>query len=250
MAELEVKDVSFSYGDHQILDHINIKLGDRELVSLLGTSGGGKTTLFHVIAGLLVPQEGQVLLKGENITGQSGHVSYMMQKDLLLPYRTIEDNAALPLLLKGASKKEARQQVSSYFAEFGLEGTQKKYPHQLSGGMRQRAALLRTYMFSGEAALLDEPFSALDALTKGDMHRWYLDMMGRLPLSTLFITHDIDEAVLLSDRIYLLAGKPGRITAEIVIREPRESRINFALTDAFLGYKRQIMGEMGIEAGK
>ena len=131
--------------------------------------------------------------------------------------------------------------MGTYFAEFGLEGTQKKYPHQLSGGMRQRAALLRTYMFSNDVALLDEPFSALDTLTKSAMHDWYLDVMEQIHMSTLFITHDIDEAILLSDRIYLLGGKPGQITDEIVIREPKPRRKDFNLTEAFLAYKRQIL---------
>ena len=161
--------------------------------------------------------------------------------DLLLPYRTIEDNVALPLLLKGTKKEEARNQVRPMFAQFGLEGTQKKYPAQLSGGMRQRAALLRTYMFSQEVALLDEPFSALDTLTKSAIHRWYLDVMEKIHLSTLFITHDIDEAILLSDRIYLLSGSPGEIRDEIIIKEPKPRREDFNLTPEFLEYKRRIL---------
>ncbi len=168
----------------------------------------------------------------------------MLQKDLLLPYRTIEDNVALPLLIKGENKKAARQKAGELFQEFGLEGTQKKYPKQLSGGMRQRAALLRTYMFSKNVALLDEPFSALDTLTKSDMHRWYLDVMDKIHLSTLFITHDIDEAILLSDRIYLLTGRPGRITEEIVIREPKPRRKDFNLTEEFLEYKKDILKKL------
>ena len=127
------------------------------------------------------------------------------------------------------------------FAQFGLEGTQKKYPAQLSGGMRQRAALLRTYMFSQNVALLDEPFSALDTLTKSAIHKWYLAMMEKIQLSTLFITHDIDEAILLSDRIYLLSGSPGEIVEEIIIKEPKPRREDFNLTPEFLAYKRQIL---------
>ena len=184
------------------------------------------------------------MLDGRDITGQPGNISYMLQKDLLLPYRTIEDNVALPLLIKGENKKAARQKAGELFQEFGLEGTQKKYPKQLSGGMRQRAALLRTYMFSKNVALLDEPFSALDTLTKSDMHRWYLDVMDKIHLSTLFITHDIDEAILLSDRIYLLTGRPGRITEEIVIREPKPRRKDFNLTEEFLEYKKDILKKL------
>lgn len=241
MEKLEVKNVSRSFDGKPVLRDISIELNRGELVCLLGVSGGGKTTLFNVISGLLKPDQGKVLLDGKNITNQPGHISYMLQKDLLLPYRTIEDNAALPLLLKGMKKKEARKQVSPMFAQFGLDGTQKQYPSQLSGGMRQRAALLRTYMFSQDVALLDEPFSALDRLTKSSMHKWYLDVMERIQLSTLFITHDIDEAILLSDRIYLLSGSPGEITGEVIIREPKPRSEDFNLTAEFLGYKRQIL---------
>ena len=242
MNKLEVHNVSYSYdGKTNVIENINLTLGKGELVSLLGVSGGGKTTLFNVIAGLNPPQTGEILLDGVNIAGIPGKISYMMQKDLLLPYRTIEDNVALPLLIHGMKKAEARKKVGAYFTEFGIEGTQKQYPAELSGGMRQRAALLRTYMFSGDVALLDEPFSALDTLTKSEMHRWYLDVMESIKLSTIFITHDIDEAILLSDRIYLLGGRPGTIAEEIVIQEPKPRRRDFNLTEDFLSYKRQIL---------
>ncbi len=241
MAELKVSGITFAYEEMPVLADVSLELHEQELVSILGASGCGKTTLFHIISGLNKPQQGKVILNGKDITGCPGQISYMMQKDLLLPYRTIEDNVILPLLLKGEKKKEARKKVSLYFEEFGLEGTQKKYPRQLSGGMRQRVALLRTYMFSSDVALLDEPFSALDTLTKGEMHRWYLDVMDKIHLSTLFITHDIDEAILLSDRICLLSGKPGRVTEEIVIEEPRPRKKEFNLTEEFLEYKRRIL---------
>lgn len=248
MAVLEVKNVTFSYdGVNKILNNVDLRLNEGELVCLLGVSGGGKTTLFNIIAGLLEPQQGQVLLNGEDITGQSGKVSYMLQKDMLLPYRTVEDNVALPLIIKGMKRKEARQKVGAYFEEFGIEGTQKRYPVELSGGMKQRAALLRTYLFSAQVALLDEPFSALDTLTKSEMHRWYLDVMDRIRLSTLFITHDVDEAILLSDRIYLLDGMGG-LTDEIVIKEPKPRRKEFVLSEEFLQYKRDIIAR--IYAGK
>lgn len=245
MAQLKVSHVSKAFGDQEILKDVTLELHDNELVSLLGVSGGGKTTLFNVISGLLKPEEGQVILDEKDITGQPGNVSYMLQKDLLLPYRTVEDNVALPLIIKGEKKKAARKKVQPYFAEFGLAGTEKKYPSQLSGGMRQRAALLRTYMFSDKIALLDEPFSALDTLTKSAMHKWYLKVMEQIHLSTIFITHDIDEAILLSDRIYLLTGQPGKITGEIKICQPKPRREDFNLTPEFLEYKRQILEELG-----
>jgi len=241
MAELKVTDVTLSFDGQKIIEDISLELHEGELVSLLGTSGGGKTTLFNVISGLHMPEQGKVEIDGKDVTGKSGNVSYMLQKDMLLPYKTIEDNVALPLIIKGEKKDQARKKVGAFFEEFGLEGTQKKYPHQLSGGMRQRAALLRTYMFSKEVALLDEPFSELDTLTKSEMHRWYLDVMDKIKLSTLFITHDIDEAILLSDRIYLLTGTPGHISHEIVIHEPRPRKREFTLTEEFLAYKKKIL---------
>lgn len=244
METLEVRGVSVSFDGRKVLEDVSVALRKGELVCLLGVSGGGKTTLFNVISGLLKPDAGQVLLDGEDITGKPGHISYMLQKDLLLPYRTIEDNVALPLLLRGVKKREARKQASALFEEFGLGGTEKLWPSQLSGGMRQRAALLRTYLFSQDVALLDEPFSALDTLTKSAIHRWYLDVMERIHLSTLFITHDMDEAVLLSDRIYLLTGQPGRITSEIVVEEPRPRRQDFNLSPEFLQYKRRIQEQL------
>lgn len=250
MEKLKVLGVSKSFDGEAVIQDIHIRLQEWELVSLLGISGGGKTTLFNVIAGLSQPDEGRVLLDGRDITGRPGNVSYMLQKDLLLPYRTIVDNVALPLLVKGVGKREARERAAAQFAQFGLEGTEKKYPSQLSGGMRQRAALLRTYLFSADVALLDEPFSALDMLTKGAVHSWYLDVMERIRLSTLFITHDIDEAILLSDRIYLLTGRPGRITGELEITEPRPRRKDFNLTGGFLDYKREILRRLGGENGK
>lgn len=242
MSILQVKDVSKSFEDGAVIRNISLELHQGEIVSLLGASGGGKTTLFNIISGLSLPDEGEVYLEGKPITGQPGHVSYMLQKDLLLAYRTILDNVALPLVVRGMKKQVAREKASSYFAEFGLEGTQEKYPAQLSGGMKQRAALLRTYLFSEKVALLDEPFSALDMLTKGTVHEWYLEVMEKIRLATLFITHDIDEAILLSDRIYLLTGKPGQITKEIVIKEPKPRRKDFNLSEVFLEYKKEIIG--------
>ena len=241
MDKLEVRGVSKSFDGKPILQDVSLMLRQGELVSLLGVSGSGKSTLFNIISGLILPDEGRVFLNGEDVTGTSGNISYMLQKDLMLPYRTIQDNVALPLLLQGMKKRAARAKACELFEQFGLEGTQNKYPAQLSGGMRQRAALLRTYLFSQDVALLDEPFSALDTLTKREMHRWYQSVMECIQLSTLFITHDIDEAILLSDRIYLLSGQPGRIMDEIVIDRPRPRGDDFTLTEEFLNYKKYIL---------
>ena len=244
MALLKAEHISKSYGEKQVLQDINVHLEQGELVSLLGVSGSGKTTLFHILSGLVTPDEGRVFLRGKDVTSTPGSISYMLQKDLLLPHKKVIDNVSLPLVLKGMKKAQAREQADPLFAEFGLEGTQYQYPSQLSGGMRQRAALLRTYLSSDGVALLDEPFSALDTLTKTSIHKWYLEIMQHIDLSTLFITHDIDEAILLSDRIYILNGTPGEIRDEIVIKEKKPRTENFALSDAFLEYKRQIISKL------
>ncbi len=246
MSILNVKNVSKAFDQNKIIDNIDIELNEGEIVSLLGASGGGKTTLFNIIAGISNPDTGYVYLDGENITGRSGMVSYMLQKDMLLPYKTVLDNVSLPLVINGMKKKEAREHARPYLKQFGLEGYEDKYPRALSGGMRQRAAFLRTYLFSGKVAILDEPFSALDMLTKTELHSWYMDIMREIKLSTLFITHDIDEAIMLSDRIYILTGKPGTITKEIVIAEGKYKPENFNLTEEFLNYKLQVVDALKV----
>ena len=240
-AALRAEHVTKSYGGRTVIQDVSLRLEQGELVCLLGISGAGKTTLFHSLSGLERPEEGRVLLFGEDVTGTPGKISYMLQRDLLLPHKKIPDNAALPLVIRGVRAREARERALSYFPQFGLEGTEDKYPAQLSGGMRQRAALLRTFLGARGVALLDEPFSALDALTKREIHRWYMEMMDQLRLTTLFITHDIDEAVLLSDRVCVLSGRPGRIAAEIRVDPPRPRDLSFSLSGEFLAYKRQIL---------
>lgn len=241
MDKLIASNINVSFQNVSIIKDISITLNHGEIVCLLGVSGAGKTTLFNVLSGLLMPDKGKVTLDKEDITGKSGKLSYMLQKDMLLPYKTIVDNVSLPLRIKGIKKKVARETASNYFKEFGIEGTQNKYPKQLSGGMRQRAALLRTYLFSDQVALLDEPFSALDTITKGNMHEWYLAVMEQIKLSTLFITHDIDEAILLSDRIYIMTGRPGKITEEISITNPKPRGKDFLVSNDFITYKKQIL---------
>lgn len=247
MGYLNAENITRSFDGVKIIENVSIHLNEGEIVSLLGVSGGGKTTLFNILSGLDTPDnDGKVMLNGKDITGKPGEISYMLQKDLLQPHYTVLDNVVLPLIVKnGMKKKDARKKAEGYFASFGLDGAQKKYPHQLSGGMKQRAALLRTYLASEGVALLDEPFSALDTITRSSIHKWYLDIMKEIKLSTLFVTHDIEEAILLSDRIYILSGKPGKISDEIIIDLPKPRPENVTMSEAFLQYKRMIIEKIG-----
>lgn len=238
---LQIEQISKRFGSRDVLHDINIHLAAQETVAIVGVSGTGKTTLFNLVAGLDQPDTGRVLLNDIDITNTTGHVGYMFQKDLLLPTATIVDNVALPLRLKGMSKRAAREQASPAFARFGLDGTQHLYPAALSGGMKQRAALLRTYFMHKPLMLLDEPFSALDAITKRDLHLWYQQMREELKLSTLLITHDIDEAILLADRIYLVGNAPTTVLDELVVDRGNTSLAEFELTPTFAATKRQIL---------
>jgi ABC-type nitrate/sulfonate/bicarbonate transport system ATPase subunit len=229
-----------------VVEDVDLDLPQGGFVSLLGPSGGGKTTLFNVLSGVDYPDAGRFLLSCGDITGISGRVSYMLQKDLLLDHRTVLDNVILPLIIRGKNKGEAREYAASFFPHFGLGGYEKKYPRELSGGMRQRAALLRTCMMRNPVILLDEPFSALDAITRIKMQNWYQDIAGEMGLSTLFITHDVEEAVTLSDRVYILNGKPGRITECIDIHPPRPRTRDFPISPEFAKFKGGILEAIGL----
>ncbi len=239
--KLKVNNISKRFDELSVVDDISLEVKKNEFVSLLGPSGSGKTTLFNIIAGLLKPDEGNIVIDGEDFTGKTGRVSYMYQKDLLLPWKKIIDNVALPLLIKGMRKKEAREKVQEHFKIFGLEGFEYKYPFQLSGGMRQRAALMRTYMFSRDIILLDEPFGGLDAITKRRMQYWLLEILEDLKASVFFITHDIEEALLLSDRIYILSDRPAQIKEELIVDLPKPRKSEIITSNKFNEMKKDIM---------
>lgn len=244
-ATLEARDLALAWEGEVIVSDVSFALAPGELVCLVGRSGSGKTTLFHALAGLTEPVRGRVLLDGADITGEPGHVSYMLQKDLLLPQRRVLDNVTLPLLAKGMGKREARAKADALFAEFGLAGTERFYPHQLSGGMRQRAALLRTYLMDNPVILMDEPFSALDALTRADMRRWFVNTLTAHNLTAMLVTHDVDEALAVADRILVLAkpapDAPATLVGEIPIEASREARESYLLSPSALEAKRQLL---------
>ena len=237
--------VAKNYEGDPVVQDIGVDLPQGGFVSLLGPSGVGKTTLFNVLAGLDRPDAGRVFLEGEDITGLPGRVGYMPQKDLLLEHRTVLGNVILPLLIRGEKKNLARQHAAGFFPRFGLSGYEQKYPCQLSGGMRQRAALLRTCMTHNRVILLDEPFSALDAITRGEMQDWYREIAESMGLSTIFITHDVGEALLLSDTVYILNGRPGRITSAVTVQPPRPRDRDFPFSPEFAAQKREILRLIG-----
>ena len=217
MAQINVRNISKSLDKLFTLDDISLTVDCQEFVVILGPSGCGKSTLLNVISGLITPDQGRIELDGEDWTGRTGRISYMQQKDLLLPHKNVLDNVGIPLLLKGIPKIEAQNTVRGYLKDFGLEGFEKYYPRQLSGGMRQRAALLRTYLFTSDIMLLDEPFASLDAITRRKMQLWLKELCNNYRPSVLFVTHDIDEALLLADTVYVLTSRPAKVQLKIKI---------------------------------
>lgn len=239
--KVETSHLNMKYEGTSILSDISIELHEKEFVSILGPSGCGKSTLFNIIAGLIEPESGDVEIDGLSHMGKSGRVSYMHQKDLLLPWKTILDNVCIPLILKGQDKAVSGEKALGYFELFGLSGFESKYPHQLSGGMRQRAALLRTYLFSDDIILLDEPFGGLDAITKRKMQAWLLEVLNQLNASVFFITHDIEEAILLSDRIYVLSERPAEVKMEIEVGMERPRNPEIVTSPKFNEIRKQIL---------
>jgi ABC-type nitrate/sulfonate/bicarbonate transport system ATPase subunit len=204
-----------------VLDSVSLTVAPSEFVSIIGPSGCGKSTLLNIIAGLAQPDLGIILLDGDTSHRRLGRVGYMQQKDLLLPWRTILENAMLGLELQGMSRRLARVRAEDLTEIFGLKGFENQYPFALSGGMRQRAAFLRTMLLDQEIVLLDEPFGALDALTRVQMQEWLLDLWRSLGKTIIMITHDVDEALLLSDRVYVFTSRPGMVKMVIDVNVTR-----------------------------
>jgi ABC-type nitrate/sulfonate/bicarbonate transport system ATPase subunit len=205
--------------DLKVLDQIDLAIEPGWFTAFIGPSGAGKSTLFNVITGLIKPDQGQVLISGEQVTGKTGHVAYMPQKDLLLPWRNVIRNATAGLEALGTPVAEAAERAQEMLGLFGLEGFDEAYPGTLSGGMRQRVALLRTVLLDKPVLALDEPFGALDALTRRQMQLWLAELRTRLGKTILFITHDIEEALFLSDEIVVLSNRPARILRRFTVPE-------------------------------
>jgi ABC-type nitrate/sulfonate/bicarbonate transport system ATPase subunit len=224
-AELEVRDLSktFLWGDERLLtlEHVELTAHAGEFIALIGPSGCGKSTLFHILAGLDAPSEGEVLIDGRPLERRLGAFAFMPQRDALLPWRRTIDNVTIGLELAGERRGAARERAAPLLERFGLGGFESAWPWQLSGGMRSRAAFLRTVLLGKPAMLLDEPFGALDGITRSELQQWLLEVWSEVPTTVALITHDVAEAVFLADRVYVMTPRPGRIATVIDVDLPR-----------------------------
>lgn len=243
---LEFEKVTFSYEESRgaILESLNFDIKEGEFVSIVGASGSGKSTLFRLITGLEIEQTGRILINGQQHHSRLGHVGYMPQEDLLLPWRTILDNAALPLELKGVAKGKAYAQVKELLSEFGLEGYEHRFPANLSGGMKQRVSFLRSVLSGSNVLLLDEPFSALDAITRLSMQEWLLEQWQKRKQTILFITHDVQEALFLSDRIFIFDKQPLKEFQQVKVPLERPRSLQDIDRPEIVKLKHQLMEEL------
>jgi len=252
--QLSVRNVSKSFrdkaGEVRVLEDLSFSINERDFVSIIGPSGCGKTTIFNIIAGLLEPDSGSILYRGEEIESLRGRVGYMMQKDLLFPWRTVLQNVLLGLEMKGVAREVAEARAHEYLKQFGLAGFENAYPKTLSGGMRQRVALIRTLIMDPDILLLDEPFSALDYQTRLYLEGVLKDAVETYNKTVILVTHDIDEAVALSKRVVVLSGRPARVktvhTIDIDARSPIAARSD----SQFSGYFHALCAELDIQTEK
>src|SRR6266576_1578799 len=228
-------------GTFRAVAPLNLSIESGRFVSLVGPSGCGKSTIFNIIAGLLEPTGGRVLIDGIDATGTIGRVGYMLQKDLLLPWRTVLDNVILGMEIQGKPLKAARERALPLLQRYGLAGFEHLYPNALSGGMRQRAALLRTLLFDTDVILLDEPFGALDAQTKLQMQEWLMQLWSDFKKTVVFVTHDVEEAIYLSDEIHVMGTRPGRVLESIPITLARPRIRGSVLSGEFLAIKERCL---------
>jgi ABC-type nitrate/sulfonate/bicarbonate transport system ATPase subunit len=229
------------------LRDISLKVMPGEFVTIIGASGSGKSTLFNLCVGLLEPDEGSIVIDGDQAQSRLGMLGYMPQRDLLLPWRTVLDNVLVPLDITGVPRRESREQALEMFQRFGLEGFERDYPASLSGGMRQRAALLRTWMTGCRTLLLDEPFGALDALTRKELQDWLLGVWQDYGRTVVFITHDVEEAVYLADRVIVLSSRPGTVKRELAVDLARPRRQRMVAEPGFGGLVTGLLSDLGVD---
>jgi ABC-type nitrate/sulfonate/bicarbonate transport system ATPase subunit len=229
---VELATVTKSFGTRRVLDGIDLAVRQGEFVSVIGPSGCGKSTVFGIVAGLDSPDSGSV---------SAPTCAHMPQKDLLFPWRSVLENTALGLEVQRLPKKQARARAAELFPRFGLAGFEDARPHQLSGGMRQRAALLRTVVQDRSVLLLDEPFGALDSLTRTEMQTWLQDVWQQYRWTVLMITHDVREAVFLSDRVIVLSARPATVRREVVVDLPRPRELPIVTSPEFAAVERELI---------
>ena len=228
-------------GAFTALADVTLAVPSGRFVSLIGPSGCGKSTIFNIVAGLQEPSAGRVVIDGVDATGTIGRVGYMLQKDLLLPWRTLIDNIILGMEIQGVPLRQARDKALPLLRRYGLAGFEHAYPNALSGGMRQRAALLRTLLFDTDVILLDEPFGALDAQTKLQMQEWLLQIWSDFGKTVVFVTHDVEEAVFLSDEVHVMGTRPGRVVETLAVDLPRPRLRSCASTPQFVAIKERCL---------
>ena len=228
-------------GEFTALADVTLAVPAGRFVSLIGPSGCGKSTIFNIVAGLQEPSAGRVVIDGVDATGTIGRVGYMLQKDLLLPWRTVIDNIILGMEIQGVPLRQARDKALPLLRRYGLAGFEHAYPNALSGGMRQRAALLRTLLFDTDVILLDEPFGALDAQTKLQMQEWLLQIWSDFGKTVIFVTHDVEEAVFLSDEVHVMGTRPGRVVETLAVDLPRPRLRSCTSTPQFVAIKERCL---------
>ena len=224
-----------------VLDRISLQVSGGEFVSVVGPSGSGKSTLLSILAGLDEPSEGSIALDSDPEAPRLGQIGYMPQRDLLLPWRKALSNATAGIQVQGVPRREARKRAHDLFCQFGLADFERSYPHTLSGGMRQRVAFARTVLAARDLMLLDEPFGALDALTRLSMQRWLLDIWGQLGKTAVLVTHDPEEALLLADRVYVLSARPARVALVLDVLLPRPRPAETVGAPEFAGLKARLL---------
>jgi ABC-type nitrate/sulfonate/bicarbonate transport system ATPase subunit len=239
--KMRIDSLDKSFDGQLVLDDLSLSVGDGEFLSILGPSGSGKSTLFHLIGGLYSPEKGSIKIDGENITGQRGYISYMPQAPSLLPWRTVEDNVLLGQEISGEKDREGARKMID---RAGLAGYEKAYPHELSGGMKQRVAFIRALLSPQPIICLDEPFSALDEFTRLDMQKWLLSIWEENKKSIIFVTHNIEEALFLSDRMIVLSQRPASIKKEFKVPFSRPREEGLVLSEEFLQCKKTIYEEL------
>ena len=239
--KISLNNIGQMYDGKKVLSDISFDVNESEFITLIGPSGCGKSTIFKIITGLEKNYTGNVIIDGTDIEKYQGKLAYMPQNDLLMDWRTLYKNAVLPMEIEKTDKKIIDERIKKLLPEFKLSGEEGKYPYELSGGMKKRAALLRTFLVDSDIMLLDEPFGALDAITRSEMQEFLLEVCEKHKHTVLFITHDIDEAVYLSDRIIVLGKNPAEIKGEIKIKISKPRNTNVLLESEFLEYKKRIM---------